>query len=101
MRAARYVVTGHESGQLLLWDRRKSCTGGLAQPLYELVTPTRTNRVASCVSASPPALKPRLRRVGCGDANSQAVVALCFDTRAPWQMLSGHFDGELRRFDFL
>ena len=91
---ARYVVTGHESGQILLWDRRKSSAGGAAQPLCEL------GAAASGASVSSPARKPRLRRVGCGDANSQACVALCFDARAPWQLLSGHFNGELRQYDF-
>eukprot|EP00937_MAST-01D_sp_MAST-1D-sp2_P000379 g379.t1 len=95
-RAARMLVTGHESGQCLLWDRRQS-----RSPVCELspagVAPSRGAGSGAKTTVNP---SVRLRRVDCGDRTNRAVVALAWDVRAPWQIFSGHFDGAIQHFDF-
>jgi len=110
---ARYFVTGHESGQVLLWDRRRAPTSAssaaAAEPLCELsVTAAGSDEGAGCAGepgapgccAEPAARRPQLRRVGCGDRDNVAVVSLCFSPAAPWQLISGHFNGDVRQYDW-
>ena len=88
---ARLLVTGHESGQVLLWDRR-----AMRDPLWA-VAPSSGQVWHQRPGGQGGTF---LRRVHCGDRINRAVVSFGYDAQRPWLLYSGHFDGSIYKYDF-